>query len=255
MEQKLSDLLLKLRSIPHLTLPIEIDAVRLRQELESIPFPLLPYQSNFQEAHNHYQTYWKGLSLVSKDGGIFTDLCEGELADTIGTYQKTGLSDYCPYAYEILDMIGAGESRARILAIQPGGTLGWHSHVLELNQPEHLIVFQIPVVMPEKFKYSVISYMEYRGSDFSELPKVYEAHYNPGQVYLFNSYHYHNVFNHSSDETRLTVMCYVSLKNPKVFDVVQRAVDSYNGDLIETYDSYVDKMKRKLNINENSNTG
>lgn len=254
MDQKISDLLIKLRSIPHLKLPIEVDAERMRAEIESIPYPLLPYQSNFQEAHNHYQTYWKGLSLVSHDGGIFSDLCEGELADTIGKYQKTGLVDYCPYVYEVLDKIGAGESRARILSIQPGGTLGWHSHVLELNQPEHLVVFQIPVIMPAKFKYSVISYMDYRGSDFNTLPKVYEAYYKPGNVYLFNGYHYHNVFNRSSDETRLTVMSYVNLKNPQVFSVVEQAVAAYDGPWIETYDDFVSNTMRELNNNENSNT-
>ena len=251
--QRFEELKLKLRNIPHLPIPIKIDAVRLREEVESIPYPLLPYQSTFQEAHNHYQNVWKGISLISLDGQIYSDLHDGgDLEKTLGMYQKTGLTEYCPYAYEVLDQIGAGESRARILSIAPGGTLGWHSHNLELRQPEHLITMQIPIMMPKGFKYSVISYMDYRGSDFNTAPTVYEKHYEPGNVYIFNSYHYHNVFNHDATAERITLMCYVNLKNPKVFEVIEKAVEQYDGPVIESYDSYVNKMNTRLGINENS---
>jgi len=56
-----------------------------------------------------------------------------------------------------------------------------------------------------------------------------------GKAYIFNSHHYHNVYNYS-DEYRITLMLYLDLREKKVQDIVQDSInkmlyDSFEGDV------------------------
>jgi hypothetical protein len=236
---KIKTLVDKVNRIPHLPVPsFKYDAKRIEEEIRSCPFPLMPYHATMQENHGHDKSSWNNLSLYSHNGEIFCDRLEGagpgELERIWGRFQRTGLSEYLPYTYEVIDSLGAGKALARIEEILPGTFMGWHNHVFELFHPDTMMIIQLPITMPNKFKYSVIANQEYRGMDFGiNTPKVYEATYVPGTPVIFNAYHYHNVFNFDEDDVRLTIRFFADLRDELVYDLVENAVNSYNGEYIE----------------------
>lgn len=230
--QRLTD---AVRNIPHLPLLFKYDAKRIEQEIRNCPFPLMPYEATMQENHGHSKSRWDNLSLYSHNGEIFCDRLEGagagELDRIWGQFQRTGLAEYLPYTYEVIDALGAGKALARIEEIHPMSVMGWHNHVFELFHPETHMIVQVPINIPEGFKYSVISNLDYRKTDFAKSkPKVHESRYEPGTPVVFNAYHYHNVFNYSKTESRLTIRFFADLRDDKVYDLIEAAVNSYTGD-------------------------
>ena len=228
----MNELLEKVKTIPHLPLSFSFDAKRMEDEIRAMPFPLMSYNANIQKGYNHNSEGWNNLSLYSYDGSIFCDTNEGDggnaLLERFGKFQKTGLSEYLPYTYEVLDSLGAGKSLCRIEEVMPNTIIGWHSHVLEFHQPENILIVQLPICIPEGFKNSVVDYKKYRGSDFSIEPIVsYDSKYIPGTPYIFNSHHYHNVFNYS-EKPALMIRFFVDIEDLDI----KPAIESYSGDLI-----------------------
>jgi len=236
--RNIAQLVDQVNRIPHLPLNFKYDAERIEHEIRECPFPLMPYSATMQENHGHSKSKWNNLSLFSYNGEIFCDRLEGagpgELERIWGHFQKTGLFEYLPYTYDIVEQLGGGKALARIEEIYPGTVMGWHNHAFELYHPETMMIIQLPITMPDKFKYSVISNKQYRMVDFGkELPKVYEASYIPSTPVVFNAFHYHNVFNFDEEGVRLTIRFFADLRDDLVYDLVQDAVNSYTGEYIE----------------------
>ena len=225
-------LLEKVKSIPHLPLLFEYDYKRIEEEIRAMPYPLMQYSPTSQEKHNYYSG-WNSLALYSVSGDIFCDPLEssgrGNLKDNYGKYIKTGLSEYLPYTYEVLHALGGGKCLARIEEVESNVTIGWHSHSLEFDQPESLLIVQLPINIPSDFKYSVIDYAQYRTSDFTKTSvRSYDSKYVLGTPYIFNSYHYHNVFNYG-ETPALMIRFFVDIDD---LTLIEPAINSYSGDLI-----------------------
>jgi len=225
-------------NIPHLPVDMFFDATRAEAEIARIPYEFSDYISGLSNGidMNLVRNNWKTLALYSINGSVVADPKE----PWTGEFKRTELSTYCPYIYDLVDNIG-GSLLARIEKVMPNSSVGWHCHVMEGKQPEWITVFQIPVVMPETSKYSVVSYMDYRGSDYKKQFKVYEQTYKTGQMYILNSYHYHNAFNYSEDPM-IMVRFYVDSRDLKVQKILQKAMDSYNGEYIQNYEEYVNSI-------------
>lgn len=234
MNTKVNTLKTKLNRIPHLELPLTFDANKILAEIKELPYPLMPY---IAYANTGTETSWNSLALYSTDGSIFSNPKE----TWEGNFVESGLRDFMPYTYETLEKFKGGKLLARIEEILPHSTAGWHSHQLEAYQPDWLIVCQLPVVMPAKSKYSIVSYTEYRGSDFKESPRTFEKTYETGKVYVFNSYHYHNVFNHS-DDSMIMIRFYLDLRDKDTYEMVKLATEQYDGELIETYTEFIARI-------------
>lgn len=234
MNIKVNTLKSKLNRIPHLELPFTFDVQRIREELSHQPYPLMPYVAY---ANTGTETRWNSLALHSINGEIFSDPKE----TWEGNFQSTGMCEYMPYTYEVIKQFHGGKLLARIEEILPHSTAGWHSHQLENYQPDWLIVCQLPVYMPADSKFSIVSYTDYRGSDFRQAPRTFEKTYETGKVYVFNSYHYHNVFNHS-DDSMIMVRFYLDLREKEVYEAIKLAVGSYDGELIETYEEFISRI-------------
>lgn len=235
--RNIENLLKKVNSIPHLPLKFSYDAEKIEQEIRDCPFPLMPYLATMQNNHDHLKSKWNNLALYSYNGEIFCDPLEGagpgELERIWGQFHRTGLSDFLPYTYQIVDALGAGKALARIEEIKPKATMGWHNHVFELYHPQTMMIIQVPITIPKKFKYSVMSNKDYRKMDFGvNVPKVYESTYQPGTPVVFNAYHYHNVFNYDEEGTRLTIRFFADIRDDNVYDMVEQAVEEYQGEYI-----------------------
>lgn len=221
----------KLRTIPWLELDFEIDQNQLVHEYLHIArdYGFVNYHTNYKLARNWYAKSWSGIGLVSSDGGLYTDLHEGDIVNNTDRFEPTLLTHSCPYMYSIIRGMNGGDlkSRCRIMRIAPRRSLIWHSHVLEHGQPENIITVQIPINMPPNFDYCVVDSEEfkwykrlYKPSWFKSLKK---GRLEPGKAYYFNSYNYHNVYN-NSDEYRATIMLYLDLMNPVVYNMVMRSI-------------------------------
>jgi hypothetical protein len=226
------------RDIPHLPLLFQYDPKRIEEEVRNCPFPLFPYEATMQSNHGHDKSQWNNISLYSYNGEMMCDRMEGagpgELERIWGKFQETGLREFMPYTYEVIDSLGAGKALCRVEELMPMSVMGWHNHVFELYHPETHMIVQVPITIPEGFKYSVISNKDYRTNDFSNgAPRVYESSYEPGTPVIFNAYHYHNVFNHNVTTPRLTIRFFADLRDDNVYDMVERAVKEYTGEYIK----------------------
>lgn len=223
--------------IPHLPLRIEFDADKILQELNALPWIATSYRSalsNDKVMNIHDVSRWDSVALYSIDGKIESNPAE----PWEGDFQATDAIKQCPYLDSVLKSVGGGKLLARVETFSKEGSAGWHSHILEARQPDWISIWQLPLSMPKESKYSVISFMDYRGSDFLKPIPVYEEWYQPGKMYCLNGYHYHNAFNYS-DEPMIMIRFYVDKRDQKVQKILERAMDNYEGAMIPTYEEHL----------------
>lgn len=230
----------KLNEIAHLPLVIEFDHNLILQEIENLPYKLEKYRSalsNDRIMDIHDEERWDSIALYSINGNVRSNPAE----PWTGDFVKTDAIKLCPYLDSVLQSVGGGKLLARIEVFSKGGSAGWHSHVKEAGQPEWISVWNLPIIMPKESKYSVISYMDYRGSDYLKPIKVYEERYEPGKLYCLNSYHYHNAFNYS-DDPMIMIRFYVDTRDTLVQTILHHSIDTYKGELILTYEEYISSL-------------
>ena len=230
----------KLDRIPHLPLGLEFDAERVLEELRALPYDTFLYRSalSFDKVMKiHDVSRWESIALYSVDGKVESNPAE----PWEGDFKATDAIKQCPYLDSVLKSVGGGKLLARVETFSKEGSAGWHSHILEARQPEWISIWQMPIVMPKESKYSVISFMDYRGSDFLKPIPVYEQWYEPGKMYCLNGYHYHNAFNYS-DEPMIMIRFYVDTREVKVQNLLEQSIKAYKGELIPTYEGYISSL-------------
>lgn len=228
----------KLNHIAHLPTDIKFDHNKILEELSNVPEELYPFRSGFRYGRYldlHEKENWVSYSLYSIDGSSVSNPEE----PWTGDFKPTSIIKQCPYLDSVIRSLGGGKLLARVEHILPNSSVGWHGHVVEAGQPEWISVVQLPLSIPKDSKYSVINFMDYRLSDFNKPIPQYDATYENGNVYIFNSYHYHNAFNYS-DDPMIMIRFYVDLREPSVQQYIQKALDSYQGDVMLSYQEYMD---------------
>jgi len=227
----------KLDQIAHLPLNIEFDAARVLSEIQGLQ--LTSYNSwEDIKAGTNIESSWDSIALYSISG----DTQSNPKEPWTGKFKETDAIQKCPYLKEFLLSLGAGDLLARVERITPNGSAGWHSHALESKQPDWVSVWQLPIQIPQESKFSVINYMDYRCSDFNKPIPVYEETYKEGQVYCFNSHHYHNVFNYS-DQPMIMVRFYVDSRNPQTKGILETSINKYTGEYMQSYEQYCNTPK------------
>jgi len=228
------------KELPFIEIDYDINLQKLINEYELISekYNYENYKTTYPNewVKEKYARSWSGISLISSDGSLYRDMYEGEDGASI----KTELTSVCPYIYEVIDKLGGGNLRSRIMRITPNESLIWHSHVLDHKQPDWQLTVQIPIVMPEQFEYCVVHKdnfsEEKRLFSPDEFTKVARKKLEAGKAYIFNSYHYHNVYNYSN-EYRITLMVYLDLRQESVQDIVKNSINkklyhTFEGDVI-----------------------
>jgi hypothetical protein len=216
--------MLDILDIPFIELDININIDALLKEYEEVikQYELKNYKSNYWPVRSKYAKSWSGVCLMSSDGGLYTDMHEG----SIGAPSSTELLQKCPNFAKLLSDLGC-TSRARVMRIAPKRSLVWHSHVLEHGTPPNILTVQIPLVMPTDFKYCVVNKEEFKWYKRFFKPNWFKSvvskRFQVGKAYVFNSYHYHNVYNNSNQE-RIALMVYLDLNNPYVNSLVRRSI-------------------------------
>ena len=230
-----TELALKVASIPHLDLGLEFDLERMREEVSRID-RYESYRTQNPAPRAYYARYWSGVSLVGTNGDAYRDLSELD-PEVALDYRPTPIADLCPYLFTVVQSVGGGCKRARVMRIGPQGSLHWHSHCLLHGCPIDQLTVHVPIAVPEGFHWSVIQaddYAQCRDPDpanalFSAGQLVHRLSYAPGRATVFNSFHYHNVHNPDSTAQRISLMVYISLRDPAARALVSRAVQQYTG--------------------------
>jgi len=217
-----------LQKIPHLDLGFKYNPKQMLDEIKH--FDYANYQTSYANTKELYEKNWSGASLVSIDGSIFGDMSELKVYPEVNP-KETELAKKCPYLMQILHDIGSNNERSRIMRIAPKGSLDWHSHVLHHKQNPKRLVVQIPIVVPKGFTYSVMHAKDLSAFKKGQSIHTYDKEYEEGKVYVFNSFHPHNVFN-PSDDYRITLMTYMNIDNLKSKQIVEKAVNNYVGPLL-----------------------
>ena len=212
-----------------LKLDFDVDINNILKEYKSIEkkYPFESYKTKYWGVKKKYARSWSGISLVSSDGALYSDMNEGS---PLKASEPTVLKYECPHIYRLIENLnGDNQScRARIMRISPHESLVWHSHVHEHSQPVWRLTIQIPIIVPEKFEYCVVDKDEFKWYKRFYRPNWFKAisrkRLEAGNAYVFNSYHYHNVYNYSN-EYRVTLMLYLDLRQPKIFELVKRSIE------------------------------
>jgi len=228
----------RLEKIPHLSLDLEFDLPSMLKELENIDV-YVGYQTNFDSelVKAHYARAWKGRTLTgispnSKDGIRESTPVKGEETAKI---IPTDLAIQCTNIMRSIRSIGGDQRISRIMKITPGESLRWHNHV-DNGQTNRIFTVHIPLVMPDNFTYVVADNgnMDTRRRILLDSKAVHAAKYPLARPTIFNSLHYHNVFNPDQTE-RISLMMYCTFNNAWFKHSVIRALTSYDGPLIQEY--------------------
>ena len=230
-----TELALEVASIPHLDLGLEFDLERMREEVSRID-RYDPYHTRHLRSREHYARHWSGVSLVGTKGDPYQDLSE-LTPDSLRDFHPTAIADLCPYLYSIVLALGKGNRRARVMRIGPDGSLFWHSHCLNHGQSIYQLTVHVPIIVPDGFEWSVMQVEDYRRftnqDPASRLDMAdnlaHRACYEPARATVFNSFHFHNVHNPDPAIARVSMMIYISLHDKLSRDIVEKAVDRYQG--------------------------
>jgi len=215
----------ELKTIPHLDLLKQYDISKVKNEANQIK-EFIKYKSKDNLSKDPYVKTWSGVSLYGLNGDQYQPYM-ANWPKEFNPYTEAGIKNMsitpigkiCPYIMSVMQDLGIEKMLSRIMRISPNSSLEFHSHSLKHGQPDNILTVQIPIYVPEKFKYVVKSIND---------NKTYEETYKEGRAYIFNSYHYHKVVN-ESNKRRLSIVAYMDLTENKCLDIVENAILNYKG--------------------------
>lgn len=249
------ELLRRLEQIPHLNLTEFLDPVPLNDLLNELGafsnqdyFPYISGNKN-KELADYMAANWHGFCIIDAchQGKHNIDYMTTEnnfdkltfRFDDQGNklFAPTDVGEAMPKTIEYLKSIIKTPGKTRISRIKAnGGNATWHSHrkLADVgdkrftSKDEYITpVLHIPLVTNDKVYFGVCPHKpSISGSD-----KIYWQRYKPGEVWLFNSYYYHNVYNNGLSD-RDHIMMYTPLEDQQYLDKLAQAVEQYHGPLI-----------------------
>jgi hypothetical protein len=242
---KFVELAARLDQIPHLDLGRSFDVSRLQAELDTIdPALFVPYRSKSRHTQ-HIAKFWYGLSLISPGGSIHGDLTEEPYA-TRTDCEWTPVANSCPYIKQVITELGGVGQRVRLMCMKADGSLTWHRHGTEISMKNGIVTGQIrpnwyecivhvPIRSNPEYSYEVIDATAYEIGDLAAgKVEIHKKNYPEGEAWSFNGTQIHNVFNRSKTEDRYSIMLTLDVRMRKTFDIVSKAVESYDGPLVRT---------------------
>lgn len=258
LSERLITLSNKLNLIPHLNLTKYLDEVPLELLLrdlfrftDSDFFPYITGNPNPKLAE-HMANNWHAFCIIDtcKSGrhnidyitttNNFEKLEYHQDDNGNYIYKPTDVGLEIPSTTNYLYTIAESPEKTRMSKIMPnGGNATWHSHKLlaekgdsrfNIADRERLVaniitpVIHIPLITNKDVWMGVC---EEHPAIHPSTKKIWR-HYNPGEVWLFNSYYFHNAVNNGK-HPRIHIMMYVPIDDPKLMPVLEKAVEEYTG--------------------------
>lgn len=243
-KKKILELSDNLNKIPHLNLTNYLKTVPLEKILGELSqfsnSDFYPYHNGQirEEFLNFLKSHWKGMCLIEncKEGKHHTDYRTTDDHQLTfypeGECHPTDVGLLMPETIKYLYSIIKKPQRTRLLKILPNGEAGWHSHY-ELDKSGVSTIDGVklltPVIhIPLLTNPNVYMAVSKTNPRFDETARLHKKHYAVGEVWLFNSYHYHNVYNKGTTD-RDHIMMYVELDDQFMFPIIAKAVEEYDG--------------------------
>lgn len=245
----------KMNYIPHLNLTKYLPTVPLKKMLIDLfqfsDTDFYPYITGFEseQAREHMANNWKGMCIIdaSVSGRHNIDyLCtENNFNDLEFRFDRQGnpiyaptdVGELVPSITNFLYQIAAAPGKTRISRmVSNGGNPSWHSHRLLANRGDEKFVskdllkyvLHIPLITNHKTAFGIATKNPMTNPDIKRYWQKYQA----GEVWIFNSYWYHNAFN-MGEYHRDHIMMYVNTDDEKLIPVIEKAVEEYSGPYIE----------------------
>jgi hypothetical protein len=245
--------------IPHLNIT---DYVRpaplkdiLKEYLQFSDDDFYPYISGLEneDIKTHMAENWKGMCIIDSctSGRHNIDYLVTEnnfhklefKFDNGGQpiYSPTDVGKLMPDTMSFLyDIVHYPKKTRLSRMIANGGNATWHSHRLLANTGDRRFtsgdnfvtpVLHIPLITNNKCYMGVSTRFPPRDGDV----KKHWQRYHPGEVWLFNSYYYHQAVNLGRTH-RDHIMMYVPMDDKTMFPIVEKAVQEYDGELLDNID-------------------
>lgn len=245
----------RLNYIPHLNITKLLPTVPIRSFIKDLfqfeDNDFYPYITSLdnEKIAEYMANNWKGMCIIDSctSGKHNIDYLCGDTNyeklnfrfDEQGNplYSPTDVGEKVPSIIDYLYTIAATPGKTRISRMVPnGGNPTWHSHRLLANKGDDKFtskellkyVLHIPLITNHKAVMGVAT----RNPAFHPEVKRHWAKYQPGEVWIFNSYWYHNAIN-MGEYARDHIMMYVNVDDAKLFPVLEQAVLNYQGPKID----------------------
>lgn len=249
------------------TVPVDAIIAEYLQEKENIS----PFEYGIDTAKNpdmikvveYLKRSWQGFGIVditAKGDHMIDYLTEDVTHEKVLSLgielDKQGYGIYKPtdvgkrmlktveYIYSLFHYVG----RVRLSVLKSKSIIGYHNHEVKtlvdrkkLSKPliaegVNKSTIHIPIIdNPLSYHYVTKGYSkDYVNSDKFVLPEnatEYIQHYAVGEVWMFNSVHYHKAVN-GGDTDRVHVLCYFDHMDPKIRPFIEQAIINYSGPLI-----------------------
>lgn len=148
------------------------------------------------------------------------------------------------YIYTLFHYVG----RVRLSILKPNGVIGYHNHEVKtlvdrkklarplIAEGVNRSTIHIPLIDNPKSRHLVTKGFseDYIESDKFTLPDnavQYSQTYKSGEVWLFNSVHYHKAENFGNAD-RVHILCYFDHMDRKIRPYIEQAIENYQGDWI-----------------------
>ena len=249
------EIIKKLNQVPHLNLTKFVKPVPLSDLVNELDqfnnsdyYPYITGNSNKALA-DYMANNWHGFCIIDacKEGRHNIDYMTTEnnfdkltfQFDDKGNkvYQPTDVGQLMPKTIDYLYSINDAPGKTRISRIKAqGGNATWHSHRLLADGGDRRFtsgkdyitpVLHIPLKTNNKVHFGVSANNPAKTKDH----KVFWQQYQIGEVWLFNSYYYHNVYN-MGETDRDHIMMYTPLEDINYLNILELALKDYSGPVI-----------------------
>jgi len=251
--------------IPHLNLTSYLPIVPLEEmikELWNNIENIRPFEYSRDVSFNgrkYLEDHWQGFSLIdiTQRGDHMLDYYTSNIThqrakelgvelgeDGYAIFKITDIGRRTPisttYCRDLFNKLW----RCRISRIRPGGIIQYHCHELKRHRnPNKLIpdsawsgIFHIPLITNEKCRFWVTenkNVSKAHADDFGVITDQieYGQNYNPGEIWLFNNFHYHKAENQGITD-RYHILIYFDYMDKKIRPIIEKAILDYRGPFI-----------------------
>lgn len=213
---------------------------------------------------NYLKKSWQGFGIVditTKGDHMIDYLTDDITHDRVGELgiklDENGFGIYSPtdigqrmietlkYIYSIFEHVG----RVRLSVLKSNSIIGYHNHEVKslvdrkrIKKPliaplVNRSTIHIPLIDNELSSHLVTRghSKNYTNSDKFILEKgamEYKQSYRSGEVWLFNSVHYHKAENLGNSD-RIHILCYFDHMDKRIRPIIESAIENYIGPWIE----------------------
>jgi len=255
-------------SIPHLNLTKYLPSIPLadmicetesqKQKISKFDYGIAPNSQKARDSINYLKEAWQGFSLIdiTEDGQHMIDYYSTGInhpkvinkgieitEDGYANTRITNIGREMPITVNYILSFLEEPGRCRVSRLTAGRVIGYHSHFVKAQSNKVKIAksnlnratIHIPLITNNKCNFLVSKLPENNtapADDFKPLETEYKQHYGLGEIWMFNSYHYHRAENFSNED-RDHILIYFDHMDKKIRPIIEQAISDYTGPLIK----------------------